>query len=55
MTIRPPLKTDSEVLKITPIRGGDVRLIRGIDGTLFEATRKGGKITVKILDDKNKR
>ena len=54
MTIQPPIKTEPEVLKITPIRGGDVRLIRGIDGTLFEATRKGGKITVKLVKENKK-
>ena len=52
MTIKPPIKTEMEILKTTRIKGGDIKLVRGIDGSLFTVTRKGDKITVQMVDEK---
>ena len=52
MTIKPPIKTEMEILKTTRIKGGDIKLVRGIDGSLFTVTRIGDKITVQMVDEK---
>ena len=54
MTIKPPIKTEIEILKTTRIKGGDIKLVRGIDGSLFTVTRIGDKITVQMEKEDKK-